>query len=134
MQCGEQSEEARAYTAVVRRASEPPEGCSTPRGMSGWDALPEHTLYRDDGCEVSPSCLRCPLPRCKYDEPGGLRALRVRLRDGEIVRLRRRGWDVVALADHFGISPRSVYRALRGTERGRSPGRREMLPSAPARS
>jgi hypothetical protein len=23
----------------------------------------------DTGCDASPSCLRCPLPRCKFDEP-----------------------------------------------------------------
>ena len=33
------------------------------------DALPERYPYRDEGCEVSPSCLRCPLAQCKYDDP-----------------------------------------------------------------
>ena len=32
------------------------------------DSLPEHARYKDEGCELSPSCLRCPLPRCQYDE------------------------------------------------------------------
>ena len=27
--------------------------------------------YSDDGCEYSSSCLRCPLPRCRYDDPVG---------------------------------------------------------------
>ena len=31
------------------------------------DALPEHASYVDDGCKVSPTCLACPLPICKYD-------------------------------------------------------------------
>ncbi len=35
------------------------------------DALPEHTRYNDNGCDLYPSCLRCPLPRCRYEEPGG---------------------------------------------------------------
>ena len=26
------------------------------------DALPEHYPYRDNGCNVSASCLNCPLP------------------------------------------------------------------------
>ena len=34
------------------------------------ELLPERYPYRDEGCEVSPSCLKCPLPQCKYDEPG----------------------------------------------------------------
>ena len=37
------------------------------KGVPTMDMLPEHFPYRDDGCDVSPSCLRCPLPRCKYD-------------------------------------------------------------------
>jgi hypothetical protein len=35
------------------------------------DTLPEHLAYRDAGCELAPRCLRCPLERCRYDEPGG---------------------------------------------------------------
>ena len=27
-------------------------------------------MYQDDGCEVSTSCLSCPLPECKHDNPG----------------------------------------------------------------
>ena len=26
--------------------------------------------YIDNGCEYSPSCLKCPLPVCKYDAQG----------------------------------------------------------------
>ena len=39
------------------------------------DALPEHTHYADTGCDLHPSCLTCPLVRCRYDEPGGARKL-----------------------------------------------------------
>jgi hypothetical protein len=77
------------------------------------DALPENMHYRDDGCEVSPSCLRCPLPRCRYDEPGGIRSLLAESRDREIVRLRLEGWRVEDLAEHFQVSRRSVFRILK---------------------
>jgi hypothetical protein len=77
------------------------------------DALPEHTHYRDDGCEVSPSCLRCPLPRCRYDEPGGIRSILAEYRDREIVRLRTEGWKVEDLAAHFQVSRRSIFRILK---------------------
>ena len=33
------------------------------------EALPEYAAYQDTGCELAPSCLNCPLARCKYDEP-----------------------------------------------------------------
>ena len=78
------------------------------------DALPEHLEYRDRGCDLFPSCLRCPLPRCRYDEPGGVRAMLNRVRDREIRRLRRdHAMPVDEIARRFRISRRTVFRALR---------------------
>jgi len=78
------------------------------------DALPEYTRYRDDGCDVHPHCLTCPLARCRYDEPGGLRALVNAKRDREIVEMRLSGTGVGELAGRFGLSRRSVFRILSG--------------------
>ena len=77
------------------------------------DALPEHLEWRDDGCEVSPHCLECPLPRCRYDEPGGLRGLLNESRNAEVLRARAGGYTVEEIATRFGISRRSVFRILR---------------------
>ena len=76
------------------------------------DALPEHTRYQDDGCDAHPYCLTCPLPHCRYDEPGGLRALLNARRDRQIVELRLRGATVGDLAGRFGVSRRTVFRIL----------------------
>ena len=77
------------------------------------DALPEFTRYRDEGCDFHPSCLTCPLPRCRYDEPGGVRALLNLGRDREILHLRRRqGLAVDTLARRYGVSRRTVFRIL----------------------
>jgi len=76
------------------------------------DALPEHTHYVDTGCEVHPSCLTCPLVRCRYDEPGGARKLLSHDRDRSIVELRRRGLPVNAIASRAGVSRRTVFRIL----------------------
>ena len=38
------------------------------------DPRPEHVDYRDEGCELAPECLACPLPRCRHDDPGWLPA------------------------------------------------------------
>jgi hypothetical protein len=76
------------------------------------DALPEFTRYRDDGCDISESCFTCPLPRCRYEEPGGLRSLLNEQRDRQIIQLRLKGVPVDALADHFGISRRTVFRVI----------------------
>ena len=40
---------------------------SSRKGVPAMDTLPEYFPYRDDGCDVSTSCLGCPLPQCKYD-------------------------------------------------------------------
>ena len=76
------------------------------------DALPEHTRYRDDGCDIHPHCLSCPLPRCRYDEPGGLRALLNEYRGQQMQALRRQGLSVDALALRFRLSRRTVFRIL----------------------
>jgi len=86
------------------------------------DALPEYTHYRDDGCEVHPHCLSCPLPRCRYEEPGGLRALLNERRDREIVELRLRGASVEELANRFGVSRRTVFRVLESYRQARRQG------------
>ena len=77
------------------------------------NALPEHVAYRDRGCDIFPSCLHCPLPRCRYDEPGGVRALLNRERDREIRRLRLdHELPVDEIAMRFRVSRRTVFRAL----------------------
>ena len=100
--------------AMPRTRSEPlrlpTRDADKPRVRS--DALPEFTRYRDNGCDVSPSCLTCPLPRCRYEEPGGLRALLNKTRDEQIVAQRATGVPVAELATRFGVSRRTVFRVL----------------------
>jgi transcriptional regulator of acetoin/glycerol metabolism len=76
------------------------------------DSLPEHTPYQDTGCEVHHSCLTCPLLRCRYDEPGGARKQVADMRDRSIVLAQRQGGNVDSIARRFGVSRRTVFRAL----------------------
>ncbi len=76
------------------------------------DALPEHTQYADIGCDLHPSCLTCPLVRCRYDEPGGARRLLQGPRDQAVQRRREEGIAIDALAAEFDLSRRSVFRIL----------------------
>jgi hypothetical protein len=76
------------------------------------DALPEEIQYRDDGCDIHPRCLTCPLPRCRYDEPGGARAMVNAFRDQRIAALRREGAPVDEIAERYGLSRRTVFRIL----------------------
>jgi hypothetical protein len=89
---------------------------SPPKPRSRHDSLPEYARYRDDGCDISESCFTCPLPRCRYEEPGGLRALLNETRDREIVQLRLTGVRVEELAGRFGISRRTVFRVIGSTK------------------
>ncbi|MCZ6539309.1 MAG: helix-turn-helix domain containing protein [Chloroflexi bacterium] len=76
------------------------------------DTLPENTRYKDDGCDVSSSCLDCPLPLCKYDDPGWLQRESRRTRDDEIFRLRQERIPVAEISQRFGISTRTGHRIV----------------------
>lgn len=81
---------------------------------AGLDLLPENKQYRDEGCELAPSCLDCPLPRCVLDAPRGRAVLYKRRRDEEIVRAcRHEGLSRAELAERFDISQRTVQRVLK---------------------
>jgi hypothetical protein len=77
-------------------------------------SLPEHIEYADTGCELAPSCLACPLPRCQYDEPSNVRAWLTQARDREIAYIRRRyGVRINILARTYGLTRRTIFRILR---------------------
>ncbi len=76
------------------------------------DTLPENTRYKDDGCDVSTSCLDCPLSLCKFDDPSWLQRGSRRTRDDEIYRLRRERVPVAEISNRFGISTRTVHRIV----------------------
>ena len=78
------------------------------------DPMPEHVDYRDEGCEVAPECLACPLPRCRHDNPGWLRREAKDKRNRDLLAVRREeGLGVVALANRFGLSRSMVHRILK---------------------
>lgn len=84
------------------------------------DALPENTPYRDEGCELFPRCLRCPFPVCRHDDPEW-HLKRKADRNAQIRRRRRQGLSIAELAEHFGVSKRTVHRALAGDAPGDGP-------------
>ena len=80
------------------------------------DLPPEYCQYRDEGCEMAISCLRCPLPKCIYDQPRGRQRWLKRTRDREIARLFTTGdKGIKELALEFSVSQRTVQRALKKT-------------------
>lgn len=75
------------------------------------DHLPEQLHYRDDGCEMAPRCLECPLPRCRYDLPpkraGAL------MREAELRLLLDQGLSLDDAAARMGVSRRTIFRLKR---------------------
>lgn len=72
----------------------------------------EQFEYKDQGCDLFPSCLHCPLPRCRYDEQR--RQTAKVLRNKEMLHLHEiEGLKIEELAERFAVSKRTVYRIIR---------------------
>lgn len=76
------------------------------------DAYPEDVLkrggYQDRGCDITPQCLACPLPQCRYELGHG--QARSRQRQTRIAPLLAQSLSPQDAADRLGISKRTVYR------------------------
>ena len=78
------------------------------------DRSPEYSGYRDQGCALSPSCLKCPLPRCRHDAQADGRQNSRELRNREIlsqIKVARK--SVAELAKCYGVSKRTIQRIIR---------------------
>ncbi len=82
-----------------------------------WELLPEEFPYEDRGCDMAPSCLSCPFPRCLEEEPWGKQKFSKRRRDERMAELRREGKSVEEIALIFDVSDRTVDRALKRVAR-----------------
>jgi hypothetical protein len=78
------------------------------------DAVPEFYQYEDTGCEVSQSCLNCPLPQCKYDDPLWYQKHRRLAKDLKVLSVMRiEGLSVEEAAERFGVTVRTIFRIMR---------------------
>jgi hypothetical protein len=78
------------------------------------DAVPEMYHYEDTGCEVSPSCLNCPLPQCKYDDPVWFQRYRRMGRDMKVWRtINSESLTAEEAARRFSVTVRTVFRIMR---------------------
>ena len=75
------------------------------------DALPEQAVYEDAGCDLYPSCLACPLVKCRYDVMGGAAAL-LRVGRNERMVAMAKGSSIDDVAAEFRLSRKSVFRIL----------------------
>ena len=78
------------------------------------DAVPEYYHYEDTGCEVSPSCLTCPLPQCKYDDPTWFQRHRRMARDMKVwTTMQSESLTAEAAAQRFSVTVRTIFRITR---------------------
>lgn len=83
-----------------------PEGEGKPEQYPEW--LIRNGRYKDEGCEVSDSCLTCHLPKCKFELPQNYESEQ---RNIAIVKDRAAGMKVGDIAKKYGCSTRTVHRA-----------------------
>jgi len=65
------------------------------------------------GCDgVAPCCDGCPLPRCRFEEPGIVQRLRREQRDSAILEAAAQGRNVGEIVQAVGAPARTVQRVL----------------------
>lgn len=82
---------------------------------------PGITSCYTDGCEVSESCLTCPLAVCRFEDPDYQANKRWAERRGRAQKLaslvNERRWPVPMAAGKLGIGSRTAYRWLKQLSR-----------------
>ena len=77
------------------------------------DDVSEFYHYEDTGCEASDSCLDCPLPFCKYDDPSWYQRNRRLARDFRILRvMTQESLSIEETAQRFSVTARTVFRIM----------------------
>ena len=77
------------------------------------DDVSEFYHYEDTGCEASDSCLDCPLPFCKYDDPAWYQRNRRLARDFRILHvMTQESLSIEETAQRFSITARTVFRIM----------------------
>ena len=71
----------------------------------------ENRHWEDTGCEVSSTCLECPLSACRWDDPAEYNRLRRRQADSAIIHeMQRLGMSVEETAAKYGKTVRTIFR------------------------
>ena len=80
--------------------------------VEGYGDTNEYVNWKDGGCDLHPSCLECPLPRCIEEEPRGRQKKRLDGRAAAMKRMRKEGCSVKEIAAVYEVCERTVQRAL----------------------
>lgn len=84
-----------------------------PAAAAATDDPSEFYHYADTGCEASDSCLDCPLPQCKYDDPAWYHRNRRLTRDFRIIHvMQQESLTIEETAQRFAVTPRTIFRIM----------------------
>ena len=85
------------------------------------DPVPEFYHYEDTGCEMSRSCLNCPLSRCKYDDPVWFHRHRRLAKDLRVwLTMEREQLTAIEAAERFSLTVRTIFRILQRCREARA--------------
>ena len=77
------------------------------------DDVPEFYHYEDTGCEMSRSCLNCPLSRCKYDDPEWYQRNRRLAKDFRVwAAMQQEQLTPEEAAQRFSVTVRTIWRII----------------------
>ena len=77
------------------------------------DTVPEFYPYEDTGCEVASSCLNCPLPQCRYDDPVWYQKNRRLAKDFQVFYIiKNERLTVEEAAGRFSVTARTIFRII----------------------
>lgn len=80
-------------------------------------------IYQDTGCEVTPYCLECILPQCKYDDPMWYQRWKRQRRNRQIIAALDEGMlTVEGIAQRFRLTPRTIFRIRQRDREDQAPG------------
>ena len=90
-----------------------PESVHSILGRTAPEDDSEFYHYEDNGCVVSDSCLDCPLPRCRYDDPVWFQRNQKLAKDFRMLRvMQQESLTVEETAERFSITRRTVFRIM----------------------
>lgn len=68
------------------------------------------TVKADKGCNLSPRCVSCHLPKCKDEYLNGLVTIQAERTREMVAGLYQLEWPVYTIADRLGVCERTVIR------------------------
>ena len=93
-------------------------GGQSPMLMTRNNPTHNNIEFKDDGCELAPSCLSCPLEFCKYDDPYQTERVVYSDRRLKILALKAKGLTTTSINRITGIS-KGVIRRIVAMEENR---------------